>query len=313
MPPREAIDGFLRSPDFQRNVVWNSFAFLVVVLGYYIARTVIGRSAEQLEARHKRRRLAFYLASFVFVFASAVIWLRGANIGIFLGVFGAGLALSLQEGLLCIAGWVYIIARRPFDIGDRIEIGGVRGDVIDIGLFKTTLMEVGNWVKGDQSTGQMLGVPNSFVFRHPDYNASKGFPFVWHEIVVQVTYESNWPKAREIMLRHADEVAGKFPGQAAELIEQMKEKYAIRYQTLTPYVYTRIVDFGIELTLRYLVGVRQRRSTEDEIAGRILLSFAGAEDLEFAYPTQRIVHNPYSKVRGPIQPADSQARKSQDG
>lgn len=156
------------------------------------ARHAITRSEVSIEVRHKVRLATSWIGIAVFVIAAAFIWMSGIqNFGLFLGIVGAGIALSLQETLVCPAGWVLFVVRRPFDIGDRIEIDKRVGDVIGVSVFQTSMMEVGNWVKADQSTGRMLIIPNSMLIRHPVYNYSKGFPFIWNELSTVVTFESD--------------------------------------------------------------------------------------------------------------------------
>ena len=98
-----------------------------------------------------------------------------------------------------LAGWVFIAIRKPFAVGDRIEIGDHTGDVIDMRLFQFTLVETGNWVDADQSTGRIIHIPNGWVFRQSTANYTAGFNFIWNEIPVTVTFESNWEKARDIL------------------------------------------------------------------------------------------------------------------
>jgi len=132
------------------------------------------------------------------------------------------LALSLQETLVCVAGWLLLVVRRPYDIGDRIEIDHRIGDVIDISVFQTSMLEVGNWVKADQSTGRILIIPNSMVIRHPVYNYTKGFPFVWNELAVTVTFESDWEHAEQLMLEQAEVEAEKLQGEVKRQIAKMR-------------------------------------------------------------------------------------------
>ena len=256
------------------------------------ARHALIRSGVSIEARHKVRMASSWIGIVVFVIAAAFIWVSGIqDFGIFLGIVGAGLALSLQETLVCIAGWVLLVVRRPFNIGDRIEIDNRIGDVIDVSVFQTSMMEVGNWVKADQSTGRMLIIPNSMLIRHPLYNYSKGFPFIWNELSTIVTFESDWEQAEKLLLEKAEIEADKIESEVKRRIEQMQSQYAIRYEHLCPIVYTNIADNGVELTLRYISPVRQRRATTHRISRNILHAFLENPRIDFAYPTTRIFRN----------------------
>ncbi|MHC4885689.1 MAG: mechanosensitive ion channel family protein [Planctomycetota bacterium] len=271
------------------NLIWSAMmASLIYGLGGLV-RSLLMSGTDDLRVRHKIRRTIFWACSTFFVIGLALIWAeRLQGLGVVLGMMAAGVALSLQETLLCVAGWGLLMIRRPFDIGDRIEIGEIVGDVIDIRLFQMTLLEVGNWVDGDQSTGRMVHVPNSNLFRTSVYNYTQGFPFIWNELTLVVTFASDWRKAKEILLHQAEEEAGKIEHEVAKQIKKMQGDYAIRYGRLTPIVYTAIESNGVSLTLRYLTPVRRRRGTTAEICEGVLDEFARDPDIHFAYMTQTL-------------------------
>jgi hypothetical protein len=278
---------WLRSNEVYINIFWTVVATAAVTLLGRIAERAMVLRCEQLEDRHRVRRGAEWIRIAALIIVVGVIWFRGVELGIFLGVVGAGLALSMQEVLLCLAGWAIIIVKRPFDIGDRIEINGNVGDVIDIRVFQTTLLEVGNWVGADQSTGRLINVPNSAVFRGMNANYTKGFPFIWNELTVTVTFESDWNRAKEIILEQAEQEAEKIEEEVRNRIENMQKHYAIRYQHLTPIVYTSIVDHGVSLTLRHICPARKRRGTSHAITEGVLRAFDGEKKISLAYPTTR--------------------------
>ncbi len=292
-----------------QRMLWTLIAAMGVSLAALAAqRTILGR-VTTLETRHKVRRAVFWAGACVFLGLAAIIWApQVGNLGVFLGVLGAGLALSLQETLLCIAGWVLILIKRPFDIGDRIETDGRIGDVIDVGVFQTSLLEVGNWVDADQSTGRLAVMPNSMVFRQVVYNYTKGFPFVWNEFDTVVTFESDWTAAKGIMLAQAEEEAERIEAEVSSQIQAMQSRYAIHYDQLRPIVYTSIADHGVRLTLRYLSPARQRRDTMHRISEAVLHAFLDHPRIDFAYPTTRFYRNPQEGKA-----ALGGARRSQNG
>ena len=177
--------------------------------------------------------------------------------------------------------------RRPFSVGDRIQVGDVRGDVIDQRIFMFSLMEIGNWVDAEQSTGRVVHVPNGKVFQEPLANYTEGFAYIWNEIAVLLTFESNWEDAKkilnEIANRHGDEPTGA----AAEQIKRAASTKLIIIKHLTPIVYTSVRDSGVLLTVRYLCNTRRRRGSEQNIWEDVLRAFAKRDDIDFAYPTQR--------------------------
>jgi small-conductance mechanosensitive channel len=217
-----------------------------------------------------------------------------------LGLVSAGLAIALQGPITNLAGWVFILWRRPFEVGDRVQIGEHIGDVIDVRIFQFTLLELGNWVVADQSTGRILHIPNGKVFSEALANYTKGFEYIWHEIPVVVTFESNWEKAKTILQEIADRHAAHLSEDAAERVRQAARRFMIMYAKLTPIVYTRVEASGVLLTVRYLSEPRRRRSSEHAIWEDILRAFAEHSDIEFAYPTQRFFHRSLEEQKQPI-------------
>jgi small-conductance mechanosensitive channel len=197
----------------------------------------------------------------------------------------------MRETLMSFFGWSYIAIRTPYKAGDRIELAGVCGDVIDVRLLHTTLMEIRGWVDADQSTGRLVHVPNSAIFLHTVYNYTRGFHFIWNELPITVTFRSDWQAAQNIMTELASESAAIVEQQVREEIKAMAQEYLIFYNILTPFVYVRIVENGIRLTLRYLCAARKRRGTEHALTINILQRFKQHGDIELAYPQLGITHN----------------------
>jgi small-conductance mechanosensitive channel len=266
---------------------------LVVIVGYLLLFSIVGiinRKVKDLKVKHLLRKNVVYILNVLMFVILAFLWFQNiGSITIFLGVAGAGIALALQEAILCTAGWFLILARRPFDVGDRIEFGGVKGDVIDIRLFQTSMLEIGNWVEGEQSTGRIVNVPNSMVFKKENFNYSRGFEYIWNEIRVVVTFESDWRRGEEIMLAHAGKYCEGMEKIVRRKLSAMTRRYMIFYDKLTPIVYVNIKDSGVDLTLRYLTEARSRRLTQDYLCRKILEDFEKEEKVNFAYTTYRIV------------------------
>ena len=274
------------------NVIWTFGLAAVTYMLVAAARHGLIKRSASIEIRHKVRLATAWIGILMFLVGLAFIWVRGIqDFGLFLGLLGAGLALSLQETLVCVAGWLLLIVRRPYDIGDRIEIDGRVGDVIGISVFQTSMLEVGNWIKADQSTGRMLIIPNSMIIRHAVYNYTKGFPFVWDEFSAIVTFESDWQEAERLMLAKAEVEAEKMEGEVKRQIEQMQQRYAIHYEQLRPIVYTNIADNGVRLTLRYLTPARMRRTVNHRISRNVLQELVEHPRIDFAYPTTRMFRN----------------------
>ena len=182
--------------------------------------------------------------------------------------------------------------RHPFAVGHRIQIGDQAGDVVDIRYFQFSILEIGNWVDADQSTGRVIHVPNKKVFTEPLANYTEGLPYIWNELAVDVTFESDWARAKELL----QEIAGKQTLQngtdARKQLKNVADRYYISYEKLTPIVYTRVIDIGVRLTIRYLTLPRTRRGTEDAIWEDVLRAFAAEPKIDFAYPTYRWYSQP---------------------
>jgi len=266
---------------------------LILLIGYllvFLLVRIINVRVQNHRTQHLVRKYVIYFLNLLIILFVVFIWIQNiSSLTIFLSAVGAGVALALQEVILSFAGWFMILFRRPFDAGDRIEFGGVKGDVIDISMLQTSLLEIGNWVDADQSTGRIVNVPNSEIFKKASYNYSRGFEFIWNELKILVTFESDWKRAQEIMISHALDRAEDREAIVKMKIKRMSRRYMIHYGKLTPIVYVDIKDSGVELTLRYLTEARKRRTTQDEFARVILEDFEKEEKVNFAYPTYRIV------------------------
>ncbi|HXV62461.1 MAG TPA: mechanosensitive ion channel family protein [Vicinamibacteria bacterium] len=259
----------------------------------YVAMRVVYSRTEDSRLLYQWRKTLTYFTFLLGFLAVGRIWIQGfESISTYLGLLSAGLAVALRDPIVNFAGWLFIIWRRPFDVGDRIQIGPHQGDVIDVRIFQFTLMEIGNWVDADQSTGRVIHIPNGKIFQEAQSNYSKGFEYIWNEIPVLVTFESNWKKAKAILTEVATKDAEKLSQAAEEKVRIAARKFMIFYTHLSPVVYTKIADSGVLLTIRYLCEPRKRRSTTERISEDVLARFADCDDIDFAYPTYRFYDNP---------------------
>ena len=163
--------------------------------------------------------------------------------------------------------------------------------MIDQSFFEFTLLEIGNWVHADQSTGRIVHIPNGKIFSQDLANYDKGFNYLWNEIEVVVTFESDWQKAKIILLNIANTKGENISKRMENQIKRAAKKYMIYYKELTPIVYTSVVDHGVKLTIRHLCETRKRRGYTEAIWEDILLEFAKNKNIEFAYPTTRFYKN----------------------
>ncbi len=264
---------------------------LLWALYWLIQRAVAGRT-EDVRVRYQWKKATLYLIVFLGFLIVVRIWFAGLrDLATYIGLVSAGLAIALKDLLVNLAGWLFILWRRPLEVGDRIEINGVAGDVIDLRIFQFTIMEIGNWVHADQSTGRVIHIPNAHIFSFPLANSNKGFQYIWNEMPVLVTFESNWRRAKTLLTEVVEEHAQHLSEAAAEQVRRASRKYMIFYAKLTPIVYTSVEDSGVLLTLRYLCEPRRRRASTEALWEAILDAFHQCDDIDFAYPTQRFYHN----------------------
>ncbi len=264
---------------------------LAVVLIIVLRRSVINLFVVRLEdpkVRYNWKRVTSYTASFFAIIIIGQIWLDGiGSIVTYLGLVSAGIAIALKDPITNITGWIFILWNRPLDAGDRIQLGQHSGDVIDVNMFNFTVMEIGNWVDADQNTGRLIHIPNGKIFTETLANYGKGFKYIFNEIPILITFESDWKKAKNILQNLAKNIGDKSSKAAEKRIKQASKKFLIEEQNVDPEVYTKVADSGVLLTIRYLCIPKNRRDTEHDIWEKILKEFEIHKDIELAYPTIR--------------------------
>ena len=280
------------TPGIQRNVSYTLVVWVVYLALRLTMTGLVERRISEVARRYIAIKTVNYVLGALFFVATLIIWFGGfTGWSAYLGILSAGLAIALQDPLTNLAGWLFISIRKPFVVGDRIEIGGHAGDVIDLRPFQFTLIEIGNWVDADQSTGRIIHVPNGWVFKHTTANFTGGFEFIWNELPVLVTFESDWRRAKEILLEIASRHTDLRVAEAAQQVQQASRRYMIFFQHLTPIVWTSLADSGVMLTVRYITRPRRRRGTAMAIWEDVLEAFAQEAGIDFAYPTVRYYDN----------------------
>ncbi len=232
---------------------------------YYEWRT------EDVAVRYRKHKILSFFGMLAVLFSLAFIFNeRLGGLIPAIGILGAGVAFALQEVIASIAGWLAIAFTNFYRVGDRVQLGGIKGDVIDIGTLRTTMMEIGEWVGADLYSGRIVRVANSFIFKEPVYNYSADFPFVWDEIMIPITYVSDLEFTRKTLLRVADETVGDYISIAREHWRKMEQIYILDPTSLEPRVFIVLTDNWIECSLRYVVDYKRRRGIKDIIFTRLL-------------------------------------------
>lgn len=248
--------------------------------------------------RYRTRKLLDFTGYFLMIFFITIIYsdkLGGLTVA--LGVAGAGIAFALQEVIASVAGWLAILFAGFYKTGDRVQLGGIKGDVIDVNVLRTTLMETGQWVDGDLYNGRIVRIANSFVFKEPVFNYSGDFPFLWDEIKIPVQFGSNYGKARELFLSIVRDVTSDDTSKSAETWKHIVSKFMIEDAQTEPMVTIVANDNWVEYTIRYVVNFKRRRTTKDELFTKILkeVEKPGSE-IKFASATFHLVEAPELKV-----------------
>jgi small-conductance mechanosensitive channel len=221
--------------------------------------------------RYKAKKFSSFIGYFLTIILLTVVFSdRLGNLTVALGVAGAGIAFALQEVIASFAGWLAIMFGGFYDTGDRVQLGGIKGDVMDIGVLRTTIMETGQWVDGDLYNGRIVLIANSYVFKEPVFNYSGDFPFLWDEIKIPIQYGSDYEKAKEIILRVGVEVAGNLTIKSRQKWTSLQNKYRLENAQTEPMISLIANDNWAEYTLRYVVGYKRRRITKSELFTRIL-------------------------------------------
>jgi small-conductance mechanosensitive channel len=239
---------------------------LVLLVAIRLVKKTLTRYVNDKDHRYRSRKMVNFVGYILAILAIVVVFSDSlGGIGVTLGVAGAGIAFALQEVIVSFAGWIALASGNLFKTGDRVEFGGIKGDVIDIGVLRSTIMETGGWVDGDLYNGRIVIVSNSAVFKEPIYNYSSDFPFLWDEIKVPIRYESDFKLARKILSEVAEELLGDYAKGAKQSWQTVVRKYLIEDAQIAPMVSISGDDSCVTFTVRYIVDFKRRRGTKDRL------------------------------------------------
>lgn len=246
----------------------------IIVLAIGILRKFLKRKIEDVSVRYKAQKgveiIGYVLIILLILMAVTVDSMKDYTI--IIGLFTAGITFTLQELILSIAGSFYIFFVRVYKPGDRIEINNIKGDVIDIDSIYTTIMEMGEWVSSDNYTGRIVKISNAFVFKVPIKNYSMDFPFIWDELNILISYGSDIPLAKNIILESASQLLLNYAQNSKAKWQEMVERYYIENAKLEPTLAMSLTDNWVQFNLRYITDYKLRRITSDELFKEIELA-----------------------------------------
>src|SRR5262245_11523803 len=251
---------------------------LVLHPAFRLLERILPRHFEQADARYRARKFVVF-AGYVLAILFLIVLFedRLGQLSLALGVASAGVVVAMQDAIASFAGWFAIGFSRLYKVGDRIQIGEIKGDVIDISILRTTLMETGNGVSRDVYNGRIARIPNSSVLKGPVFNYSQEFRFVWDEIKVPLAAQSDHRLAKEMLLRVVEETVAHFLTEAESSWKQVTDNFRIANPSLEPSV-SFVVNGGcLEFTVSYIVDYREQTLMKDRLFTRIMDEIANSD------------------------------------
>ena len=289
-----------RYPDMYLEKGFYSCLALTVIYLFFevLFEEFVTKRIKESKTRYSLRKLISILSLATFALAFASIWIVEAqNILIAFGLVGAGVAIAIQDIFKNFIGGIMIVINGLYSVGDRIEINQKFGDVIDIGLLYTTLMETREWVAGDQVTGRLTTVPNGVVLAGTIQNYTRDFEFIWDEITIPITYDSDWNVANAVILDVVKRETKQISENAAKRIVDIEGKYYFTKRSLEPVIFLTLTDNWITFAIRYMTEVRQRRVLHDKLSRLLLAEIEKHEKIKIASATLNITDFPPVKLR----------------
>lgn len=251
---------------FLRYLVWLG---LIIGLVQYLRR-LIRKRVTDADTRYKSQKVV-EVFGYLLLIVITISYFTGniKDIALAIGLFTAGVTITLQELILGVAGSVFIFLVKVYKPGDRIEINGIKGDVIDIDGIYTTMMEIGQWVTSDNYSGRIVKLSNAFVFRGPVYNYSRDFPFIWDEFDLPIRYGSDVELAKKIVLEIASSELSDYVNESVKRWKGVVDRYYVEDAMVEPTLAITLTDNWIRFNLRYIVNYRKRRYVKHMLNDRI--------------------------------------------
>lgn len=263
---RQWMEEHPTSTSLIKYLVWVLFVVLII----QFLRKFLQKNLPNTRTRYKSQKGIEVIGYIILIFLS-ISYFTGniKDFALAIGLFTAGITITLQELILSIAGSIYIFFVKVYNPGDRIEINGIKGDVIDIDSIYTTMMEIGEWVSSDNYSGRIVKLTNAFVFKGPIYNYSQDFPFIWDEFNLPIKYDSDIELAKGIILKIASETLSEYTSNSKSQWEIIVNKYYIEDALVEPTLAISLTDNWVQFNLRYIVDYKKRRVTKHILNDKI--------------------------------------------
>lgn len=291
------ITDFFADPTTVR-VIKLIIGFVVIwILVKIIQKNLVTR-IRQRDKRHSARKISAFIGYFmVIVLLISLFSYKIKDFTVALGVAGAGIAFALQEVIASFAGWLAIMFGKFYKTGERVELGGIIGDVMDISVLRTTIMQTGVWVDGDLYNGRIVRVANSFIFKEPVYNYSSDFPFLWDEIKIPIQYGTPYEKMIRLLDQIGHEIADDMPLASKKKWSKLQHRFFLEDAQTTPMVSVAANEKWVEFTLRYIVHYKKRRATKTTLFLQIIRAVEETKgEIKIASPVINITSNPEIKT-----------------
>jgi len=285
--------------------------FLLVLWGLnWLARKTAARflGEERSRASFWTTQILRIVFTFLLITGLISIWFNDpGRLASAAGLITAGLAIASQRVITAVSAYFIILRSKSFDVGDRIVMGGVRGDVIALSFIQTTIMEMGQppaeqgdapsmWVTARQYTGRIVTVSNDKIFDEPVYNYTRDFPYIWEEMRIPIPYGGDRKRAEQIMLEATKRRTGKIAEMGEEALKELERRYAVDRAGLEPRVFYHLTDNWIQMTVRFVTSDHHIREVKDAISRDILQGFEEAK-ISIASGTYEVVGMPELQVR----------------
>lgn len=282
--------------DVDDRLIYTAVLILILITAVRIGEWAAQRAVVDEHWRYTIRKLIRYSAASMFLFTALGIWAqRLQGLLLVLGATGAGLAIALAPVIVSMAGWALIISSKLYKVGDRVQLGGVIGDVTDVGIIRTSLLEIGNWVQADQLTGRVVAVSNAAVFKDPVFNYTQGAPYIWDEFTVPIAYGPRWEEAQSIIIEAVANYTSEVTEPAKIALQRLPGLSLIGSPETQTQVYVSLTEHWVACTLRYVVQARSRRTVKHRLQVEALKALASA-GIGIASPGLTLVRYPEERT-----------------